>query len=138
MEKLKYSELHPLKPNLINEQLLTKDEFINKFNNFQWVELLELQLSAKELYGSPSLNIENEKGDGIAVSIVGNLHEYEFYVCYKRPTTYKKSKWFGLVTYDFYDKDFCSVIPGQTKEDAFEAFMLFYEKDYEKIEEKWG
>ena len=34
MEKLKYSELHPLKPNLINEQLLTKDEFINKLITF--------------------------------------------------------------------------------------------------------
>jgi len=138
--KLKYSESHPLKTYVVNEQFLTKKEFIEKFENFQWLDLLKLQRSANEnqIHCSPSLNIENESGDGVSVSIVGELDEYEFYVCYKRPITRKKEKWFGLVKYDFYDKDFCSVIPEQTKQDGFNAFIMFYDKRYKELEEKWG
>ena len=138
--KLKYSESHPLKSYLLNEQLLTKEEFIEKYENFQWLELLKLQLSANknQIHCSPSLNVEDDKGDGVSVSIVGDLNEYEFYVCYKRPTTRKRTKWFGLVEYDYYDKDFCSVIPEQTKEDGLKAFILLYERNLKEKEEKWG
>lgn len=138
--KLKYSESHPLKSYLLNEQFLTKEEFIKKYENFQWFELLKLQLSANEnqVHCSPSLNVEDDKGDGVSVSIVGDLNEYEFYVCYKRPITRKKTKWFGLVEYDYYDKNFCSIIPEQTKEDGLKAFMLFYERNLKELEEKWG
>ena len=138
--KLKYSESHPLKSYLVNEQLLTKNEFIDKFKDFQWLDFLKLQLSANEnqIHCSPSLNIEDEKGDGISVLIVGDLNEYEFYVCYKRPITRKKTKWFGLVEYDYYDKDFCSIIPEQTKEDGLKAFILFYEGKFKELEVKWG
>jgi len=138
--KLKYSESHPLKSYLVNQQLLTKDEFIEKFKDFQWLDLLKLQHSANEnqIHCSPSLNIENNKGDGVSVSIVGDLNEFEYYVCYKRPITRKKTKWFGLVEYDYYDKDFCSIIPEQTKEDGLKAFILFYERNFKELEEKWG
>ncbi|PKV50280.1 hypothetical protein ATE84_2335 [Aquimarina sp. MAR_2010_214] len=124
----------------MNEQFLTKTEFIDKYENFQWLDLLKLQLSANEnqIHCSPSLNIEDDNGNGVFVSIVGELNEYEFYICYKRPITRKKKKWFGLVEYDYYDKNFCSVIPEQTKQDGLNAFMLFYEKNYEELEEKWG
>jgi hypothetical protein len=125
---------------MVNEQLLTKDEFIHKFNNFQWLDLLKIQQSVNEnqIHNSPSLNIKDDKGNGVSVSIVGDLDQHEFYVCYKRPITRKKKKWFGLIEYDFYDKDFCSVIPEQTKKDGLNAFILFYEKKYEELEEKWG
>ena len=138
--KLKYSESHPLKSYLVNEQLLTKNEFIDKFKDFQWLDFLKLQLSANEnqIHCSPSLNIEDEKGDAVSVSIVGDLNEYEFYVCYKRPITRKRTKWFGLVEYDYYDKDFCSIIPQQTKEDGLKAFTLFYDRNFKELEEKWG
>ncbi|HDZ05799.1 MAG TPA: hypothetical protein ENH58_12155 [Maribacter sp.] len=138
--KLKYSESHPLKSYLVNEQFLKKDEFIDKFNDFQWLELLKLQLSANEnqIHCSPSLNIEDDNGNGVSVSIVGELDEYEFYVCYKRPITRKRKKWLGLVEYDFYDKDFCSIIPEQTEKDGLDAFILFYDENYEELEEKWG
>ena len=124
----------------MNEQFLSKEEFIEKYKNFKWSELLKFQLSANEnqVHFSPSLNVEDDKGDGVSVSIVGDLNEYEFYVCFKRPITRKKTKWFGLVEYDYYDKDFCSVIPEQTKEDGLKAFMLFYERNLEELEEKWG
>ena len=138
--KLKYSESHPLKSYLVNEQLLTKDEFINKFNNFQWLNLLKLQLLANknQIHSSPSLNIEDDKGDGVSVSIVGDLNEYEYYVCYKRPITRKKTKWFGLIEYYYYDKDFYSIIPGQTKDDGLKAVKLFYEGKFAELEERWG
>ena len=137
--KLKYSEAHPLKSYLLNEQLLTKDEFIKKFNCFEWESLLKLQLNANEvqIHFSPSINLDNDEGIGVSASIVGEIDDYEFYVCYKRPITRKKKKWFGLVEYDFYDKDFCSVITQQTKKDAFDAFILFFEKNFEELEKRW-
>jgi hypothetical protein len=137
--KLKYSESHPLKEGLMNEKLLSKQEFIKKFEEFPWEKLLQEQLNAKDedIYNSPSLNIENNEGNGISVSIVGELNNYEFFVCYKRPITRKKKKWFGLVEYDYYDKDFCSIIPGQTKNDGFDAFLYFYDGILEKLEERW-
>ena len=138
--KLKYSESHPLKSYLVNKQLLTKDEFIEKFKRFKWLDFLKLQLSAhkSQIHCSPSLNIEDDQGDGVSVSIVGDLNEHEFYVCYKRSITRKKKKWFGLVEYDYHDNNFCSIIPEQTKEDGLKAFVLFYERNFKELEEKWG
>ncbi|WP_152537460.1 hypothetical protein [Aquimarina pacifica] len=137
--KLKYSESHPLKAGLINEKLLSKQEFIKKFEEFPWEKLLEEQLNANDenIHNSPSLNIENNEETGISVSIVGELDNYEFYVCYKRPMTRKKKKWFGLIEYDYYDKDFCSIITEQTKNDGLEAFLYFYDRNLEKLEERW-
>ena len=137
--KLKYSESHPLKSYELNEQLLTKDEFIQKFENFEWEDLLKLQLSANDIqiHCSPSINLDDNDGKGISVSIVGELDEYEFYICFKRPITRKKRKWLGLVEYDFYDKEFCSVIPEQTRKDAFDAFLLFYERNFDELEKRW-
>ena len=137
--KLSYSESHPLKSYELNEQILTKDEFILKFENFEWEDLLKLQLSANDsqIHCSPSINLCDNDGKGISVSIVGELDNYEFYVCYKRPITRKKSKWLGLVEYDYYDEDFCSVIPEQTKKDGLDAFMLFYERNFEELEKRW-
>ncbi|MFK7748431.1 MAG: hypothetical protein AB8B65_08580 [Kordia sp.] len=137
--KLKYSESHPLKSYLVNEAYITKDEFVEKFKNFDWEGLLKVQLAAndKQIHFSPSINLDDKDGKGIAASIVGELNEYEFYVCYKRPITRKKTKWFGLVSYDFYDKDFFSVITEQTKKDAFDAFLFFYDRNFEELEKRW-
>lgn len=139
--KLKYSESHPLKAGLINEKLLSKEEFIKKYKNFPWEALLKEQLNAENknenIHCSPSLNVKNNDGNGISVSIVGELNNYEFYVCYKRPITRKKKKWLGLVEYDYLDENFCSVIPEQTKQDGLEAFLYFYDGNIEKLEERW-
>ncbi|MBC2844947.1 hypothetical protein [Winogradskyella flava] len=68
---------------------MVKDEFIDKFKNFLWADLFRLQLDVNEnqIHCSPSLNIEDDKGDGVFVSVAGDLDEYEFYVCYERPIT---------------------------------------------------
>ena len=52
---------------------------------------LKLHANKNQIHSSPSLNIEDDKGDGVSVSIVGDLNEYEYYVCYKRPITRKKN-----------------------------------------------
>lgn len=137
--KLKYSECHPLKGDELNEQFLTKDEFVKKFMDFDWENLLRLQLSAEDnkIYYSPSLNIKDDYGRGVSVSIIGEIEEYEFYVCYKRPITRKKRKWFGLVEYEYYDKDFCSVTTEQTKKDGLAAFILFYESNFDELGKRW-
>lgn len=137
--KLKYSESHPLKSHEIQVQYLLKKAFVKKFMAFKWEELLDLMLKANpdEIHCSPSVNLEDETGKYISVSIVGELDDYEFYVCFKRPITQQKTKWFGLVKYEYYNKDFCSVIPQQTKQDALDAFLLFYERNFEELNERW-
>lgn len=137
---LNYSESHPLKPYPINEQSLSKEDFIQKFNDFQWEKLLEEQINAPEhqIKCSPSLNLENSDNKIIAASIVGELDNYEFYIYYKRPTVVKKRKWLGLIEYDFYDENFFSLLPEQTKQNALEAFLLFYDENYSELEKKYG
>ena len=139
MIKLKYSESHPLKSHLVNEQYLTKEKFIAKFEAFDWFSLLKELNAASEhqIECSPSLNLDDDEGKSITVSIVGNAKEFEFYVRYKRPTTVKRSKWLGLVKYDYFDKDFCSVIPQQSKQDGLDAFLYFYDRNFEELEKRW-
>ena len=137
--ELKYSESHPLKSYLVNEKYITKDEFIEKFKNFDWEGLLKAQLTAddEQIHFSPSINLDDKDGKAIGVSIVGELNDYEFYISYKRPITRRKTKWFGLVSYDFYDKDFFSVVTEQTKKDALDAFLFFYDRNFEELEKRW-
>ena len=137
--KLLCSETHPLKSLVLNEQYLTKKEFIQKFKIFPWEDLLELQLSTELAYvqNSPSINLENKDGLILSASIVGDSNGFEFYVCYKRPIMRKKRKWFGLIEFNFYDKNFCSIIPEQTKEDSLQAFLYFFDENYEELEKRW-
>lgn len=137
--KLKYSESHPLKANLQNEQFLSQQEFILKFEQFPWIELLEKLLNShsKNVQCSPSLNLEDSNQKVISVSIVGELNDYEFYVCYKRPILRKRRKWYWFSEQEYLDKDFCSIIPQQSKQDAYDAFMLFYERNFEELEKRW-
>jgi len=139
LRKLIYSECHPLKPYRINKASLDLNEFIIKFNNFKWSKLLQIQLrsESKKVYYSPSINIVDYEGKGISVSIVGRIDNYEFYICYKRPKTYIKKKWFGISNYEYHDKSFCSIIEKQTKQDALDAFTLFYKRDFDSLDERW-
>ena len=137
--KLKYSELHPLKSYAVNEQFLTKEEFITRFNEYPWLEMLNLVNSApdNQIHYSPSLNLEDDEGKGISVSIVGEIDSHEYYISYKRPTIRKGTKWLGFVSYEYLDENFASLIPQQTKQDAMDAFIYFYDRNFEALEKRW-
>ncbi len=136
-DRFNYSINDPSVPETINKGKVTHEEFKIIFRAFPWEELLIKQnsLSEKEIYFSPSLNLENEKGIGVSVSIVGEIDEYEFYVCYNRPVLLKKRKWFKVVLVNEF---FCSVIPEQTLEGAFEAFECLWRNELIQLEDRWG
>ena len=132
-----YSINHPLKKEVVQKGTITRAEFKKVFNEFPWEDLLLEQNNAadKEIHFSPSLNLTNSGGLAISVSIVGAVSDHEYYICYNRPTLIKKRKWFRTVeVYDF----FCSVVPGQTKKDAFEAFELLFQNELDQLEERWN
>lgn len=135
-KRFTYTINHPLKKEPIEKGTVTHTEFQKVFKEFPWEELLLKQNTAadKEIHFSPSLNLTNAEGLAISVSIVGEGDDHEYYVCFNRPTLIKKRKWFRTVeVFDF----FCSVVPGQTKEDAFEAFVLLFKNELEVLEERW-
>ena len=131
-----YTINHPLKKEVIEKGVITQAAFKKVFKEFPWEDLLLEQNNAKdkEIHFSPSLNLTNPDGLAICVSIVGEVSNHEYYICYNRPTLIKKRKWFRTVeVYDF----FCSVVPGQTKADAFEAFELLFQNELDELEERW-
>lgn len=131
-----YAINHPLEKEVIEKGAVTRAEFKEVFKAFPWEDLLLQQNTAKdkEIHFSPSLNLTNSEGLAISVSIVGAVEDHEYYICYNRPTLIKKRKWFRTVeVYDF----FCSVVPGQTQEDAFEAFDLLFQNELDQLEERW-
>lgn len=135
-KKFTYTINHPLESKMIEKGAITQDEFMAIARTFPWEDLLLKQNTAKdkEIHFSPSLNLTNEDGIAISVSIVGAVDDHEYYVCYNRPIWIKKRKWFRTVeVFDF----FCSVVPGQSLEDAFEAFELLFMGDLDKLEERW-
>ncbi len=132
-----YTINHPLEKEIIQKGVVTHGEFKKVFKEFPWEELLIKQNTAsdKEIHFSPSLNLTNAEGLAISVSIVGEGEDHEYYVCYNRPKLIKKRRWFRTVeVVDF----FCSVVPRQTKEDAFEAFDLLFKNELEVLEERWS
>lgn len=135
---MKYYLFHPLKLEPIEQGLISKNKFKLILDNFPWVELLKEQLKAsnEEINNSPSIILENEKGIGLNVSIVGELDDYEFYICYKRPTLRKKRKWFKTIEY--LDENWYSIIPQQGLSDVIEAFNHLFDENYDILEKKWG
>lgn len=136
--KMKYYLNHPLKTEPIEFGEINKEDFKEIFDKYPWIEFLKKQLAAneKEIKCSPSITIENEEGIGVDFSIVGEVDNYEFYICYKRPTLRKKKKWFKTIEY--IDKEWHSIIPEQNLNDGIEAFNLLFDRDFETLEKKWG
>ncbi len=133
-----YFKLDPLEENCIESGEIEKEKFKSLYLNFPWIEMLKKQCSAKveNIIGSPGIIIRNKEQREVFVSIVGDIKEYEFYICYKRPTLKKNRKWFKIIEY--LDKNHHSIIPQQTLENGLEACLLFFNEDYEKLEKKYG
>lgn len=135
---MKYFKYESLKETYFESGEITREKFKNMYSEFPWTEMLKKQNEAedKDIKCSPGIRIENKEGKGIDVSIVGNMNEYEFYICYKRPTLIKKRKWFKMVEY--LEENYNSIIPQQTLENGLEASLYLFDKDYETLEKKYG
>tara|TARA_R110002051_G_C8575683_1_gene476495 strand:+ start:174 stop:476 length:303 start_codon:yes stop_codon:yes gene_type:complete len=94
------------------------------------------EVDEKDVKYSPGIRIENDEGKAVDVSIVGKIDDYEFYICYKRPTLIKKRKWFKMVEY--LKENYNSIIPQQTLENGLEASLCLFDKDFETLEKKYG
>lgn len=135
---MKYFKYDPTKEKPFESGEISKKEFKSLYLNFPWVEMLKKQNESKneEVKCSPGIIIQNKDGIEIYISIVGNIEEYEFYICYKRPMLRKKRKWFRTI--DYLDKNFKSIMPQQTKEEGLKASMYLFENDFQSLEDKYG
>src|SRR5688500_13015570 len=102
MATFRYSICNPFSPDIIEKGVINKEEFLNIFKEFPWVDLLnemkeaESSNSGKEIHYSPSFEIENSSNkNGLSISIVDIEKQNEFYIFYKRPE--KRKSFFGLV-----------------------------------------
>ena len=135
---MKYLKFDSLIEEPIEVGETTKEDFKILYLNFPWIEMLKKQNEAnqKDVKCSPGIVIRNKELKEIYVSIIGDIKDYEFYVCYKRPTLRKKRKWFKMVEY--LDENYYSIIPQQTLENGLEASLYLFDKDYELLENKYG
>lgn len=110
--EFRYSICEPLKPEIIEKGKIEQEEIMATLAAFPWETYLSQmdQAEENEIYASPSLEVENKtQQQGLAISVVGTLTAYEFYVFYKRPMVLPNG---GI------EKDYCSDLTGQTLEDV--------------------
>lgn len=135
---MKYFKFDPLIEEHIEVGEISKEKFKRLYLSFPWVEMLKKQNESnqKNVKCSPGIIIQNKELKEVYVSIVGDIKDYEFYICYKRPTLRKKRKWFKIVEY--LDRNYNSIIPQQTLDDGLEASLYLFDEDYEALERKYG
>ena len=135
---MKYSKYEFLKEACFESGEINRENFETMYLEFPWIEMLKKQneVDEKDVKYSPGIRIENDEGKAVDVSIVGKIDDYEFYICYKRPTLIKKRKWFKMVEY--LKENYNSIIPQQTLENGLEASLCLFDKDFETLEKKYG
>lgn len=138
LKTMKYFKYDSLKEEPFESGEITKEDFEILYSNFPWIEMLKKQNNAKDedVKCSPGIVVRNQKGKEVYVSIVGEIEEYEFYICYKRPTLRKKRKWFKIV--EFMDENYYSIIPEQTLEDGLKASLCLFDEDFQTLENRYG
>ncbi len=122
----------PFKPDIIEIGKIEQDKILETFHKIPWSEYLGKMETAKqkEIYYSPSLEIENkENRNGLSVSAInGN----EWYIFYKRPKLVKK--FFGLI--EKMDNDYLTDIQGQTEKDVLDCLNALINNDLNFLENK--
>jgi hypothetical protein len=132
MSDYSWSICEPDQPKVIEKGSIRKEEILETFENFAWIDRLRKIAGMKDddVCFSPSLGFKNtETGQGVEFSIVGTEEEYEFYIFYQRPATLKT---FGLFKRQL--KNHLSDITGQTKEDAVKFLNAFLNNDFSYME----
>ncbi|MCR9153417.1 MAG: hypothetical protein NXI09_04850 [Bacteroidetes bacterium] len=122
----------PFKPDIVEMGDIEKENILETFENIPWNQILEkmAKAKAKEIYFSPSLEIENKDNkNGLSVSA---LDTGEWYIFYKRPKMLKK--FFGLR--EKMEENYLSSLTGQTENDVRECLKALIENDLAFLEEK--
>ncbi|PIQ19803.1 MAG: hypothetical protein COW65_18645, partial [Cytophagales bacterium CG18_big_fil_WC_8_21_14_2_50_42_9] len=112
-----YSICKPLESEIIKMSEITSEEVMRLFEEFPWIEYLNVMNNVPEenIFYSPSLEIENkETRHGLSISIVGDAQHYEYYIFYKRSEMRKS--FFGLLEHKH--ENYISEKQGQTYQDA--------------------
>ena len=92
MSNYRWSICDPAHPQVIEKGIVQKEEVLQIFEQYPWIEELQKlgDMQEKDIHFSPSVNFENLiTKEGIDISIVGDITSYEFYVFYKRVITVK-------------------------------------------------
>lgn len=122
----------PFKPDIVEMGDIEKENILETFENIPWNQILEkmAKAKAKEIYFSPSLEIENKDNkNGLSVSA---LDTGEWYIFYKRPKMLKK--FFGLR--EKMEENYLSSLTGQTENDVRECLKALIENHLAFLEEK--
>lgn len=135
----KYTICEPLNPKIVDKGSVTEAEFRTVLQNFPWNDMLKEMNAADEsdVCFSPSLELVDTKSThSLAISIVGEESDSEFYIFYKRPKTVTRKKWFKTV--ETFDPEYLSDRTGQTINDVEEAFNALLSGNLELLEARWG
>lgn len=133
----RYSICDPLKPEIIEMGNISKDEVMDILNKFPWFDLLKKMddTDPAKVYYAPSIEFENKDNHhGLAISIVGDEKDYEFYIFYKRPKM--RVRLFGLIKY--LNKDYLSDRTQQSLTDVQECVQALLNNDFVTLEKRWG
>jgi hypothetical protein len=128
-----WSICEPDNPAVIEKGLIQKEDILQTFIEFPWMDRLRKIAAMKdeEVCFSPSLEFVNKDAkQGVTFSIVGDENENEFYFFYKRPKTV--SSFFGLSKK--YVEGYLSDKTGLTKEDAVNILREFINYNFEYLE----
>jgi len=134
MSNYRWSIYEPDDPKVIEMGSIRKEEIMETFEQFSWIDRLRRMAGMKEdaICFSPSLEFKNlDTEQGVSFSIVGTESDHEFYIFYTRPSLSETRGMFDP------DEDYqVSDLTGQTKEDAVKFLNAFLNNDTVYLEEK--
>jgi hypothetical protein len=114
MADYQWSICEPDDPNIIEKGSILKEQIMETFENYPWMDRLRKISTMKDddVCFSPSVSFQNlDTEHRVEFSIVGTEADHEFYI--------------------FYDR---SDITGQTKEDAIKFLEAFLNNDHDYME----
>lgn len=134
MSEFRYSICEPTNPTIIEKGKIDSSAIMKILEEFPWRLLLEEAENSKNIYYSPSLEVENlDNKNGLAISAVGNPDKYDFYVFFKRPKIQKT--WFGLS--EKLNKNYTSELLDQSKEKTIEIVKALIDNNLSFLEHKF-
>ena len=128
MSNYRWSICDPAHPQVIEKGIVQKEEVLQIFEQYPWIEELQKMgdMQEKDIHFSSSVNFENLiTKEGIDISIVGDITSYEFYVFYKRVITVKPFLGLGKAV----QKEKITDLTGQSKEDVKKILQAFIDED---------
>jgi len=125
----------PFSPDINELGDMPGDNIIPTFRNIAWLDFLKQMQNEDDskIHFSPSLEIENKENlHGLAISIVGEPGNYEWYIFYRRPKEVKML--FGLIKKQ--NEQYTTDITGQTEQDVITCIEALLKNDLAFLEHK--